>query len=144
MISVRYTDGTKCDINSNKPRETIVSYCKIFHLNNYHKKSEFFSLVCNEKGNDGIINFQEISSCYYEMTVTSSKLCNIPAFSPLEPNRHTINCYPQEKALQKPRNLKKLEYERQLSLKTSGGAQFTVRILLSSYLILSKNFFFSS
>jgi hypothetical protein len=78
------------------------------------------------------------------MTVSSSKLCNIPAFSPVESNRHTINCYPQEKALQKPRNLKKLEYERQLSLKTSSGAQFTVRILLSSFFILLKIFIFSS
>ena len=28
MLSVRYTDGTKCDINSNQPRETIVYYSK--------------------------------------------------------------------------------------------------------------------
>ncbi len=42
MLSVRYTDGTKCDINSNKPRETIVSYCKIFIEINITKKSEFF------------------------------------------------------------------------------------------------------
>jgi len=26
MLPVRYSDGTPCDINSNKPRETIVYY----------------------------------------------------------------------------------------------------------------------
>ena len=45
----------------------------------------------------------------------------------MNPNRHTINCYPKENALQKPRNLKKLEDERQISLKKGEGAQFTVR-----------------
>jgi hypothetical protein len=30
MLSMRYTDGTKCDINSNKPRETLVLYGKTF------------------------------------------------------------------------------------------------------------------
>ena len=26
MLAVRYTDGTRCDINSNQPRETMVYY----------------------------------------------------------------------------------------------------------------------
>ncbi len=30
MLSIRYTDGTKCDINSNRPRETAVFYRKFF------------------------------------------------------------------------------------------------------------------
>jgi hypothetical protein len=62
------------------------------------------------------------------MTVTSSRLCTIPAFSPVESNRYTIDCHPQENALQKPRNLKKLEQDGQLSSAKGGGAQFTVRI----------------
>jgi len=78
MFSIRYTDGTNCDINSNKPRETVVFYGKIFIEKLL--KCVFFALVCKEKGQDGIINFHEVSSCYYEMTVTLSKLCNIPAF----------------------------------------------------------------
>ena len=49
------------------------------------------------------------------------------SFSPSEPNRHSINCYPKENARQKPRNLKKLEEERQMSLKKGGRAQFTVK-----------------
>jgi hypothetical protein len=47
-------------------------------------------------------------------------------YSPSEPNRHSINCYPKENARQKPRNLKKLEDDRQMSLKKGGRAQFTV------------------
>jgi len=30
MLSVRYTDGTTCDINSNQPRETTVYYSKLY------------------------------------------------------------------------------------------------------------------
>jgi hypothetical protein len=77
MLSIRYTDGTNCDINSNKPRETFIFYGKIFFFKSFIQIS---LLVCNEHGHDGILNFQEVSSCYYEMTVTSSRLCSIPAF----------------------------------------------------------------
>ncbi|CAF3829646.1 unnamed protein product [Rotaria sordida] len=108
MLAVRYTDGTSCEINSNQARETIVYY------------------VCDERGNDGILNFEEISTCYYEMTVASRWLCKLPVFSPSEANRYSINCFPKENARQKPRNLKKLEDERQLSLKKGGRAQFTM------------------
>ncbi|UJR36910.1 hypothetical protein I4U23_029623 [Adineta vaga] len=107
-LAVRYTDGTPCDIKSNQPRETIVYY------------------ICDERGNDVILNFEEISTCYYEMTVASRWLCKLPAFSPSEVNRYNINCYPKENARQKPRNLKKLEDERQMSLKKGGRAQFTM------------------
>ncbi|CAF1192809.1 unnamed protein product [Adineta steineri] len=108
MLAVRYSGGTLCDINSNQPRETIVYY------------------VCDERGNDVVLNFEEISTCYYEMTVASRWLCKLPAFSPAEPNRYSVNCYPKENARQKPRNLKKLEDERQMSLKKGGRAQFTM------------------
>lgn len=108
MLAVRYTHGTLCDINLNQPRETVVFY------------------VCDERGNDGVVTFEEVSSCYYEMIVASRWLCKLPAFSPTEPNRYSIDCFPRENARQKPRNLKKLEDERQMSLKKGGRAQFTV------------------
>ncbi|CAF5133793.1 unnamed protein product, partial [Rotaria magnacalcarata] len=44
--------------------------------------------------------------------------------SPAEPNRYSIDCFPKENARQKPRSLKKLEDDRQLSMK-GGRAQFT-------------------
>ncbi|CAF5188353.1 unnamed protein product [Rotaria magnacalcarata] len=62
MLPVRYSEGTLCDINSNKPRETIVFY------------------VCHERGNNGIVSFQEISSCQYEMTIATSWMCDLPEF----------------------------------------------------------------
>ena len=46
--------------------------------------------------------------------------------SPTEANRYNINCYAKENARQKPRSLKNLEDERQMSLKKGGRAQFTV------------------
>jgi hypothetical protein len=79
MLSVRYTDGTTCDINSNQPRETIVYYSNF----SKQKETDFlknFYLVCDERGNDGILNFEEISTCYYEMTVASRWLCKLPTF----------------------------------------------------------------
>ncbi len=42
--------------------------------------SKDLSLVCDERGNDGILNFEEISTCYYEMTIASRWLCKLPAF----------------------------------------------------------------
>lgn len=49
--------------------------------------------------------------------------------SPVEANRHRIDCYAGENALQKPRNLNKLEREQKSLSKIGGsGAQFTVRI----------------
>ncbi|CAF4525334.1 unnamed protein product, partial [Rotaria socialis] len=107
MLAVRYTEGTTCEINANQPRETVVYY------------------VCDERGSDGILNFEEVSSCYYEIIVASRWLCKLPAFSPVEPNRYSINCFPKENARQKPRGLKKLEDDRQLSMK-GGRAQFTM------------------
>lgn len=81
MLPVRYTDGTTCDINSNQPRETTVYYGKsIFQKNNLHFLSLSLSLVCDERGNDGILNFEEISTCYYEMTIASRWLCKLPTF----------------------------------------------------------------
>lgn len=108
MLPVRYSDGTPCDISSNKPRETIVHY------------------VCDERGNDGILSFEEISTCSYEIVIASKWLCKLSAFSPSEPNQHDISCYPRENARQKPRNLKRLEDDRQLALKKGGRAQFTM------------------
>ncbi|CAF3462684.1 unnamed protein product [Rotaria sp. Silwood1] len=123
MLPIRYTDGTACDINSNKPREVLVFY------------------VCYENGNNGVINFQEVSSCQYEMTVASAWICELPEFNPAESNRHTINCYPQENAPQKPRNLKKLEYEQQqLISRTGEGAQFTMTSADGTTFIISYRY----
>ncbi len=58
---------------------------QLFIMVNYIKRNLFFffedfCLVCDERGNDGILNFEEVSSCYYEMTVASRWLCKLPAF----------------------------------------------------------------
>ena len=66
----------------------------------------------------------QVSRTDYGETMTSFVILTL---SSAEPNRHSINCYAQENAVGKPRNLKKLEHERQLASKKSEGAQFTVR-----------------
>ena len=83
MLAVRYTYGTPCDISSNQPRETVVYYGRGTLLEEIERDTQSFTsfdLVCDERGNDGILNFEEISSCYYEMTVASRWLCKLPAF----------------------------------------------------------------
>ncbi|CAF0839133.1 unnamed protein product [Didymodactylos carnosus] len=118
-LPVRYTDGTPCDINSNQPRETLVLY------------------VCDDKGNNGILGFEEVSSCYYELIVASRWLCTLPAFTALETIRQSISCYPKENARQKPRNLRKLEYEKQQSWKKGGRTQFTITNMHGTTFIVS-------
>jgi hypothetical protein len=65
-------------INHVKQLFIIVNY---INKNNIQKRFVlFFILACDERGNDGILNFEEVSSCYYEMTVASKWLCKLPAF----------------------------------------------------------------
>lgn len=77
---------------------------------------------------DGCVNYRHSGNATDEWVAPIDvRLRSFARFSsPTEPNRHSINCYPRENARQKPRNLKKLEDERQLSLKKGGRAQFTV------------------
>ena len=53
----------------------------------------------------------------------------------MEPNRHSINCYPRENARPKPRNLRRLEHDRQMSLKQGGRAQFTVNMIVQFFVV---------
>ncbi|CAF0842275.1 unnamed protein product [Adineta ricciae] len=122
MLSVRYTHGASCDINSNEPRETVVLY------------------MCNENGRNGIVNFQEISSCYYEVIFASPQLCQLPGFKVTEPNQYMINCYPHENAGQQPRSLRKIEREQQLSIAKTGVAQFTMTSADGTTFIISYQY----
>ena len=59
-------------------------------------------------------------------SISNVKLYDFYFYSPEESNRYSINCFPKDNANQKPRNLRKLENERQLSLHNGGQTQFTV------------------
>ena len=80
MLAVHYTHGTACDINSNQPRETVVFYGKKNKENLFVFDHHRCISVCDERGNDGVVTFEEVSSCYYEMIVASRWLCKLPAF----------------------------------------------------------------
>jgi hypothetical protein len=81
MFSVRYTDGTACEINSNRARETVIFHgIQFVHVDDEQHYDYILFSVCEENGHDGIVHLQEVSSCYYEIIVTASWLCKILAF----------------------------------------------------------------
>lgn len=87
-------NGTLCDLNQNKPRET-----KILYVCYIHGKHEIFSL-------------KETSTCQYEITILSPLLCNHPKYKPQESEENRINCVPLDGATPaKPRNLMKMQIE---------------------------------
>jgi hypothetical protein len=92
MLAVRYTLGTPCEINLNQPRETTVFYGK-GQIASLSFKSYFNDVVCDERGNDGVLSFEEVSSCYYEMTVASRWLCKLPEFRFAVGNTDSIDCF---------------------------------------------------
>ena len=101
-FAVKYNQGTECTLLANEPRETTVFYSNsffslsaaqsssldstgdIFSLmpisSDFYRFYFFFFKVCEESGNENIISFEEISTCKYEMIVTSKSFCSHPAF----------------------------------------------------------------
>lgn len=87
-------NGTLCDLNQNKPRET-----KVLYVCYVHGKHEIFSL-------------KETSTCQYEITILSPLLCSHPKYKPQESKEHRINCVPLDDDTPiKPRNLMKMQIE---------------------------------
>lgn len=86
-------NGTLCDLNQNKPRETRVIYvCYI------HGKHEIFSL-------------KETSTCQYEIVIFTPFLCSHPKYKPQESGENQITCTPLDGSPKKPRNLLKMQAE---------------------------------
>ncbi|KAF5306742.1 hypothetical protein FQA39_LY01500 [Lamprigera yunnana] len=82
-------NGTQCELNQNKPRQTKVIYvCYI------HGKHEIFSL-------------KEISTCMYEVIILSPLLCSHPRYKPQESGENEINCVPLDGSPKRPRTLMK-------------------------------------
>lgn len=72
MYSVKYSDGTLCEVVPNMHREITVFY------------------ACDENGNDNIASFEEISSCVYEMVVVTKWICSHPSYRYLKSNNFLI------------------------------------------------------
>ncbi|XP_018327278.1 endoplasmic reticulum lectin 1 [Agrilus planipennis] len=86
-------NGTLCELNQNKPRET-----KVLYLCYAHGKHEIYSL-------------KEISTCVYEIIVLSPLLCAHPKYKPQESGEHSIDCMPLDDSPTKPRELLKIKAE---------------------------------
>lgn len=86
-------NGTVCELNQNKPRETRVLY------------------VCYVHGKHEILSLKETSTCQYEIIILSPLLCNHPKYKPQESGENQISCIPLEDSPPKPRNLMKMQAE---------------------------------
>lgn len=86
-------NGTLCELNHNKPRET-----KMIYVCYVHGKHEIFSL-------------KETSTCQYEVVILSPLLCRHPKYKPQETGENIINCLPLDDSPKKPRNLMKMQQE---------------------------------
>lgn len=75
-MSWTYKGGTPCDIGSKLERETEVRwYCDLAETN-------------------ALAGIKEVSTCKYQMKVTTRSLCSHPAFKPVMPLVHEIDCRP--------------------------------------------------
>ncbi|XP_031336493.1 endoplasmic reticulum lectin 1 [Photinus pyralis] len=86
-------NGTRCELNQNKPRQTKVVY------------------VCYIHGKHEIFSFKEISTCLYEVIILSPLLCSHPKYKPQETGENEINCVPLDDNPKRPRNMMKMIQE---------------------------------
>lgn len=86
-------NGTRCELNEDKPRET-----KILYVCYVHGKHEVFSI-------------KETSTCAYEIIILSPLLCSHPKYKPPETGDNQINCLPLDDNPNKPRNLMMMRNE---------------------------------
>ncbi|XP_022904444.1 endoplasmic reticulum lectin 1 [Onthophagus taurus] len=91
--AVNMENGTLCELNNNKPRETKVMY------------------VCYVHGKHEIYSLKETSTCQYEIVVLSPLLCLHPKYKPQETEENQINCVPLDGSPKKPYNLIKMKHE---------------------------------
>lgn len=83
-------NGTVCDLNNNKPRQTKIIY------------------VCQIHGKNNIYSLKETSTCQYEFIILSPFLCAHPKYKPQESGENQINCVPIEGSAQYPYSLLKM------------------------------------
>lgn len=92
-FEISMDNGTFCDLNQNKPRETKVLY------------------VCYVHGKHEVYSLKETSTCQYEIIVLSPLLCAHPKYKPIETGENPIHCLPLDGSPDKPHNLVKLRSE---------------------------------
>ncbi|RZC34923.1 PRKCSH domain containing protein [Asbolus verrucosus] len=92
-VEIVMGNGTLCDLNQNKPRQTRVLY------------------VCYIHGKHEVYSLKETSTCQYEIIILSPLVCGHPKYKPKETGENKINCIPVEDSPNKPYNLVKLKVE---------------------------------
>ena len=86
-------NGTQCDLNQNRPRQTRVLY------------------VCYVHGKHEVYSLKETSTCQYEIIILSPLVCAHPKYKPKETGENKINCMPVGEHPQRPYNLMKMKVE---------------------------------
>lgn len=84
-------NGTLCELNQNKPRQTKVIY------------------VCHIHGKHEVYSLKETSTCQYEIVILSPFLCAHPKYKPPDTGENQINCMPLDDSPDKPYSLLKMK-----------------------------------
>ncbi|GJQ82036.1 hypothetical protein Trydic_g6912 [Trypoxylus dichotomus] len=92
-FEINMGNGTLCELNQNKPRQTKVIY------------------VCFIHGKHEIYSLKETSICQYEIIVLSPLLCAHHKYKPQDTGDNPINCIPLDNSPKKPHNLLKMKAE---------------------------------
>lgn len=100
-------NGTLCDLNENKPRQTTVLY------------------ACYPYGKNDIYSLKETSTCQYEIIILTPLLCSHRKYKPTKTSQNFVNCLPFNNAPKKPYNLAKMQHE---GKKLKNGANVDIRI----------------
>lgn len=110
-FEVSMGNGTLCDLNQNKPRETRILY------------------VCYVHGKHEVYSLKETSTCQYEIVILSPLLCAHPKYKPQETGENQINCLPLGDSPKKPYNLLKMKAESSKLRRNSNIEQIRVEFL---------------
>ncbi|XP_045467077.1 endoplasmic reticulum lectin 1-like [Harmonia axyridis] len=94
FVEIAMTEGSVCEHNKRKLRRSNVYY------------------ICDMKGNHDIHTVKEVTSCVYEIIISTPLLCAHPKYRPKRIAGTTITCYAKEKSPKVPYNLAKIYWER--------------------------------
>lgn len=110
-LEILMDNGTLCELNQNKPRQTRVLY------------------VCYVHGKHEVYSLKETSTCQYEIVILSPFLCSHPKYKPKESEENKIDCRALDGSPKKPYSLLKLRADSAKLRKNSDLDRFHVELV---------------
>lgn len=110
-LEILMDNGTLCELNQNKPRQTRVLY------------------VCYVHGKHEVYSLKETSTCQYEIVILSPFLCVHPKYKPKESEENKIDCRALDGSPKAPYSLLKLRSDSAKMRKNSDLDRFRVELV---------------